>query len=67
MKDALLEGTYESTILAGASPDAASAVENAERVVPEKTQPSYERGVVRLLPLWSTTVRISKPYAPAGK
>jgi alpha-N-arabinofuranosidase len=50
MKDTLLDGRYEATILAGDSPEAFNDVEHPNRVVPERTQLSFEKGVVKLPP-----------------
>jgi alpha-N-arabinofuranosidase len=60
MKDALLEGTHDAIILAGDSPDAYNDVEHPNRVVPEKTQLTFNKGVVRLPPHSLTIVRIRR-------
>ena len=58
MKDAFVEGTCEATVLAGDSPEAYNDVQNPDRVVPEKTQLTFQQGVVRLPPHSLTIVRI---------
>ena len=50
MKDTLLDGRYEATILAGDSPDAFNDVEHPGRVVPERTRLLFKKGVVNLPP-----------------
>jgi len=60
MKDALLEGTYEAIILAGDSPDAYNDVENPNRVMPDKRQLIFKRGVVQLPPHSLTVLSIRK-------
>lgn len=50
LKDVLLDGRYEATILAGDSPEAFNDVEHPSRVVPEKTRLAFARGVTRLPP-----------------
>jgi alpha-N-arabinofuranosidase len=59
MKDALLEGAHDATILAGDSPDAYNDVERPDRVVPKKTQLVFEKGVVKLPPHSLTVVKVS--------
>jgi hypothetical protein len=56
--DILLDGRYEATILAGDSPQAFNDVEHPNRVVPERTQVPFKKGVVSLLPHSLTIVRI---------
>ena len=58
MKDTLLAGKYEATILAGDSPDSYNDVEHPSRVVPAKTQLTFTNGVVPLPPHSLTIVRI---------
>ena len=58
MSDALPDGRYEATILAGDSPDAFNDVEHPDRVVPEKTKLTFTKGVVELPPHSLTIVRI---------
>lgn len=67
MEDDPLEGTYEATILAGDSPDAYNDVEHPDRVVPEKTQLTFEEGVIRLPPHSLAIIRIPKPYPSSTK
>jgi len=59
MKDVLLEGTYEATILAGDSPEAYNDIDHPERVVPEKRQLVFRDGVVNLPPHSLTIVKVS--------
>jgi alpha-N-arabinofuranosidase len=59
MKETLLEGRYEATILAGDSPDAFNDVEHSNRVVPERTPLSFKKGVVNLPPHSLTIVKVS--------
>ena len=58
MKDMLLDGRYEATILAGDSPDAFNDVEHPNRLVPERTQLSFNKGVVNLPPHSLAIVRV---------
>ena len=58
MRDILLDGRYEATILTGDSPQAFNDVEHPNRVVPERTQVPFKKGVVSLLPHSLTIVRI---------
>ncbi len=59
MEDVLLEGTYDATVLAGDSPDAYNDIEHPDRVVPQKTQLTFEKGVVKLPPHSLTIVKVS--------
>ena len=58
MKDTLLTGRYDATVLAGDSPAAFNDVEHPKRVVPEKTHLTFKKGVVRLAPHSLTIIRI---------
>jgi len=60
MKDRLLEGRHDATILAGDSPDAFNDIEHPDRVVPRTTQLTFEKGVVSLPPHSLTIVRVSR-------
>jgi len=60
MKDTLLDGRYEATILAGDSPEAFNDVEHPNRVVPERTQLYFEKGVVNLPPHSLAIVRVPR-------
>jgi alpha-N-arabinofuranosidase len=60
MKDALLDGRYEATILAGDSPEAFNDVEHPSRVAPERTQLSFEKGVVTLPPHSLAIIRVHR-------
>ena len=48
MKERLLEGDYEATVLTGESPDAYNDIEHPNRVVPRKTKLTLRQGVVTL-------------------
>jgi len=48
MKETLLEGDYEATILTGESPDAYNDVEHPNRVAPRETKLTFRQGVVTL-------------------
>jgi alpha-N-arabinofuranosidase len=50
MKDTLLDGRYEAVVLAGDSPEAFNDLDHPNRVVSEKTQLSFKKGVVSLPP-----------------
>jgi len=67
MKDAALEGTFQATILAGDSPDAYNDIEAPDRVIPEKTQLTFDHGVIRLPPHSLTIIRIPQPRPPAAR
>ncbi len=67
MKDALLDGRYDATILAGDSPEAYNDVENPNRVVPQKAQLTFQQGAIRLPPHSLTLVRIPQPKQPSAK
>jgi len=57
--DALPDGTFDATILAGDSPEAYNDVEHPDRVVPEKRTIAFTRGVVTLPPHSLTIVRVA--------
>jgi len=50
MKDMLLDGEYNSTILTGESADSYNDVEHPNRVEPKKTKLTFNKGVVNLPP-----------------
>ncbi|MEA3367114.1 MAG: alpha-L-arabinofuranosidase C-terminal domain-containing protein [Planctomycetota bacterium] len=58
MKDMLLTGPCDATILAGDSPAAFNDIEHPKRVVPQKTRLTFKKGVVKLAPHSLTIVRI---------
>ena len=58
MKDAPVDGTYAATILAGDYPEAYNEIEHPARVVPEKTQVTFKKGVVTLAPHSLTIVKL---------
>lgn len=68
MKDILLEGEYDATILTGDSPDAYNDIEHPNRVVPRKTKLTFKKGVANLPPHSLSIVQVSGPSAeePAG-
>lgn len=59
LKDRLLDGRYEATVLAGDSAEAYNDIEHPDRVVPVKTTVRFEKGVVILPPHSLTIVRAS--------
>jgi len=48
MKERLLEGDYEATVLTGESCDSYNDIEHPNRVVPRKTKLQFRKGVVTL-------------------
>ncbi len=58
LKDTLLNGTFEATVLAGDSPDAYNDIENPNRVVRESRQLTFQKNVVKLPPHSLTIVKI---------
>jgi alpha-N-arabinofuranosidase len=61
MGDLPLEGRYETTILAGESPDSYNDIEHPERVTPKKTELTVKHGRVTLPPHSLMIVHV--PYA----
>ncbi len=59
MKDNPLDGEYRAIILAGDSPDAFNDIENPDRVVPEKTNLTFIKGVVSLPPHSLSIVKVT--------
>jgi len=59
--NALLDGTYEATILAGDSPDAYNDVAHPFRVTPEETHLLFRKGTVELPPHSLTIVTVAGP------
>ena len=57
MKDAPLDGRHPATVLSGDAPEAFNDVERPDRVVPETTVLSIEKGAVALRPHRSRPVR----------
>ena len=58
MKDMPLEGDYETTVLAGDSPDAFNDIEHPDRVVPRKVMLVFTKGVVNLPPHTLAIVKV---------
>jgi alpha-N-arabinofuranosidase len=58
IKDILLGGTYEATILTAESADAYNDIEHPERVAPKKTELTFEKGIITLPPHSLTIVRV---------
>lgn len=58
LKDTLLDGAFDATILAGDSPDAYNDIENPNRVVRESRQLTFQKNVVKLPPHSLTIVKI---------
>ena len=55
MKELLLDGEYDATVLAGESPDAYNDIEYPNRVAPKKTKLTFRKGVASL-PAHSLTI-----------
>jgi alpha-N-arabinofuranosidase len=60
LKDTLLDGLYEATVLAGDSAEAYNDIEHPNRVAPEKTKLTFTKGVVNLPPHSLTIVNVGK-------
>jgi len=58
LKNTLLEGTFEATVLDGDSPEAYNDIENPHRVNPTKVQLTFRKNVAKLPPHSLTIVRI---------
>ena len=56
-----LDGTFESTVLAGDSPEAYNDLEHPDRVVPEHRKITFTKGTASLPPHSLTIVRITGP------
>lgn len=50
MENTLLEGAYSATVLASDSPDVYNDIEHPDRVVPEKVQQTFSKGMTNLPP-----------------
>lgn len=50
LKDTPLQGTCAATLLAGDSPEAYNDLQHPDRVTPQRTQLTFEKGIVRLPP-----------------
>jgi len=59
LKNILLDGTFEATVLAGDSPEAYNDIENPNRVTPESRQLTFTKGVCELPPHSLTIVQAS--------
>jgi len=59
MKDRLLDGKYEATVLAGDSPDAFNDIEHPSRVTSQKTTLTFTKGDVNLPPHSLTIVKVA--------
>ena len=55
MKDVLLDGEYDATIITGDSPDSYNDIEHPNRVTPKKTKLTFRKGVANL-PAHSLTI-----------
>ncbi len=55
MKNMLLDGTHNATVLTGESPDSYNDIEHPNRVAPKKTTLVFKKGVV-ILPPHSLTI-----------
>jgi alpha-N-arabinofuranosidase len=60
IKDKLLDGTYNTTILNGDNTDAFNSIKNPNRVVPEKRQLTFKQGVCQLPPHSLTFINVEK-------
>jgi alpha-N-arabinofuranosidase len=58
LKNTLLEGSFEATVLDGDSPEAYNDIENPRRVSPKKVQLTFQKNVAKLPPHSLTIVRI---------
>ena len=58
MKDVLLDGYYEATVLAGDSPDAYNDIETPNRVIPRKRNMTFTKGVANLAAHSLTIVKV---------
>ena len=58
LKDILLDGTFDATVLAGDSPDAYNSIENPQRVVGELKRLTFKNNIVKLPPHSLTIVKI---------
>ena len=58
MKDVLLDGNYEATVLAGDSPQAYNDIETPNRVIPRKTKMTFAKGVANLAAHSLTIVKV---------
>jgi alpha-N-arabinofuranosidase len=58
MKEALVEGACDATILSGDSPDAFNDLGNPRRVVPQKTRVTFRNGTIELPPHSLTIVMV---------
>lgn len=61
MKNTLLNGRYDVTILTGDSPDAFNDIEHPDRVVPKETQLTFKKGSVDLPPHSLTIITVTVP------
>lgn len=48
--DRLVDGTFQATLLTGASPDAYNDIQHPDRVTPAVTEVTFKAGAVRLPP-----------------
>ena len=58
MKDVLLDGKYNATILTGDSPDSYNDIEHPNRVTPKKTKLTFRKGAANLPPHSLTIVTV---------
>jgi len=59
IKDMLLNGEYDATVLTGESADSYNDIEHPNRVVPKKTKLTFKKGVINLSPHSLTIVEVS--------
>jgi len=58
MKDTLVDGEYDATVLTGDSPDSYNDIEHPNRVVPKKIKLTFKKGVANLSPHSLTIVHV---------
>lgn len=58
LKNTLLDGTFEATVLSGDSPEAYNDIKNPHRVTPQSRQLTFQKNVAKLPPHSLTIVRI---------
>jgi alpha-L-arabinofuranosidase len=58
IRDKLLEGDYNATLLDGDSTDSFNDIEHPNRVAPEETQLTFKKGVCELSPHSLTIIQV---------
>ena len=62
LKNTLLDGPFEATILSGDSPEAFNNIKNPDRVTPQSRLLTFQKNVAKLPPHSLTIVRITRAY-----